>query len=167
MKTGYKSQQKQCGIALRPNFPDNKARNWWSASFLGHSPCPVTYNIPVSLQLFRPPLPPLLFSSFFLGFPSNSIGHSSTVLRAVCRLSSGVFQPTHPLLLYHPLGHCHHPFFHLTDGRTLSFSMLNRSTDKNRSLKEKEYRVLFIGGWKGGLNGKTTVRHCFFHWFHS
>lgn len=155
-------------------------RNCFTAQFprqqsekLMISVIPRPFPLPGNIQHSRffttvpPPLPPLLFSSFFLGFPSNSIGHSSTVLRAVCRLSSGVFQPTHPLLLYHPLGHCHHPFFHLTDGRTLSFSMLNRSTDKNRSLKEKEYRVLFIGGWKGGLNGKTTVRHCFFHWFHS
>lgn len=125
-------------------------------------PFPLPGNIQHS-RFFTTVPPPFLFSSFFLGFPSNpfpGIGHSST---AVCRLSSGVFQLKHPLFLYHPLGHCHHPFFHLTDGRTLSFSMLNRSTDKNRSLKEKEYRVLFTGGWKGGLNGKTTVRHCFFH----
>lgn len=86
---------------------------------------------------------------------------------AVCRLSPRIFQPTHPLFLYHPLGHYLHSFFHLVDERTFSFSTLNRFTDKNRCLKEKEYRVLFIGGWEGGLNRKTIVCHCFFHWFHS
>lgn len=109
---------------------------------------PLPGNIQHSLFLYHCtpcPLVYFLFSSWF--FPSNGIGYFPSALRAVCRLAPPVFQPT---FLYHPLGHC----LLLLDERTLSFSTLNRSTDKNRCLKEKEYRVLFIGGWGGGSTEK-------------